>query len=88
MIKPLIIDTREPEEFDQSHVEGALNLSAMRFMTGAIPEELCDISKDQQIILYCRSGQRSNTVMQILKSHGFTNLTNGINQQQVEQKLK
>lgn len=84
----LIIDTREPHEYTQSHVEGAVNLSSMRFMSGDLPEELASIPKDQPIILYCRSGQRSNTVMQILKMHGFTNLTNGINEHHVVKLLE
>jgi len=84
----LIIDTREPAEYKQSHVDGALNLSSMRFMSGNLPDELAETPKDQPIVLYCRSGARSNTVMQILRMHGFTNLTNGINEHHVAKLLK
>lgn len=77
---PLVIDTREPDEFAAGHVAGALNISSRDFMSGQVPAQLARVAKDTPIILYCRSGQRSNTCMQILRQHGFTSLTNGINQ--------
>ena len=81
--KRLIIDTREPAEYAQSHVPGAINISTMQFMSGTVPAALKDTPKDQPIILYCRSGQRSNTCIQMLRMHGFTSLTNGINEHHV-----
>lgn len=83
----LIIDTREPSEFAQSHVPGAINISSMEFIRG-LPTQLTDVPKDQPIILYCRSGQRSNTCIQMLKAHGFMNLTNGINEHHVAKMLR
>lgn len=87
-MKPLVIDTREPAEFAASHVPGAINISTMQFMHGSLPTQLVDVGKDQPIILYCRSGQRSNTCIQLLKAHGFTNLTNGINEHHVAKMLR
>lgn len=78
----MIIDVREPYEFDASHVEGAINLPPQKLMGNL--DELKDTPKDTEIILYCRSGARSNVAMHILSSHGFTNLINGINQDHVE----
>lgn len=83
----LIIDAREPNEYKQSHVEGAVNLSSMQFMSG-LPSQLADTPRDQPIIVYCRSGARSNTVAQILSMNGFTNVKNGINEGHVAQFLK
>ncbi len=87
-MKYLIIDTREPFEYAASHVEGAVNISPAKFMTGEVPQELAGVAKNQPIIVYCRSGARSNTVSYILRSQGFTNITNGINEGRVEQLLK
>ena len=84
----LIIDTREPQEFARSHVEGAVNISVMEFASGTLPEALLDVSKDTPITLYCLSGQRSNTCSMILRGHCFTNLTNGVNEGRVRQMLK
>lgn len=84
---PIVIDTREPFEYEASHVEGAINIPPEEFMTGRIPEALADIDKSWPIILYCRSGQRSNTCSMILQQHGFINLINGTNEQRVRQML-
>ena len=77
----LIIDVREPQEYDSGHVAGAINLPPSELM-GDLPE-LAKVAKDTEIILYCRSGSRSNVAMQILRTKGFNNLVNGINQDQV-----
>ena len=84
----LIIDTREPSEFQQSHVDGAINIPPTEFMLGQIPKALRDVSKDSKIILYCRTGQRSNTCSMILRQFGFTNLVNGTSEQRVNAMLK
>lgn len=85
---PIIVDTREAFEYQTSHVDGALNISPEEFLTGEVPLKLRDIAKDQAIILYCRSGQRSNTCSMILRQHGFTKVINGINEQRVRQLIK
>ena len=87
-MEPIIIDTREPFEYAASHVEGSINISPSEFMQGGVPEKLRDVPKDQQIILYCRSGQRSNTCSMILRKYGFTNLVNGVNEGRVRALLK
>ena len=83
-----ILDTREPHEFAASHVEGAINTPPQTFMTGELPDFLTQANKSDEIIVYCRSGMRSNTVSQILRSHGFTNLVNGVNEHHVAKLLK
>lgn len=79
----LIIDVREPSEFASGHVEDAINIPPSVMMAG-LPSELTNTPKDTEIILYCFSGSRSNASMHFLRHYGFTNLTNGINKQQVE----
>jgi len=82
-VKYTIIDVREPEEYDSGHVDGAINLPPSDLMSNEI-EQLKDIPKDASIILYCRTGSRSNVAMHILQGMGYTNLVNGINKNQVE----
>ena len=84
----IIIDTREPEEYQQSHVSGAINLPSQSFMSDDKPQALKDAAPNDEIIVYCRSGMRSNTVSHRLHAFGFTNVKNGINQQHVEKYLK
>jgi len=81
----IIIDVREPFEFKMGHVKGALNIPPTTLMAG-VPKQLVDTPKDTEIILYCRSGARSNTSIRILEQYGFTNLINGINKDQVTAK--
>ncbi len=80
-----IIDVREPHEYQSGHVKGALNIPLDQISQEA--SELRSLSKDSNIIAYCRSGGRSNTAMNILHGLGYTNITNGINKEQVEAKL-
>lgn len=74
-----LIDTREPFEYASGHAEGAINIPSTEFMSGKMPKALEGVDKDEQLIVYCRSGQRANTCSMILKSLGFINITNGIN---------
>lgn len=78
----VIIDVREPYEYEAGHVEGAINIPPAELMAGA--KKLDGVRKETELILYCRTGSRSNASIQILKQLGFTNLVNGINAHQVE----
>lgn len=80
-----IIDVREPEQYEAGHVNGAVNISADELASGTT--KLDDISKETPIIVYCLSGSRSNVAKEILRDMGYTNVTNGINKQFVEQKI-
>lgn len=82
----IIIDVREPVEFNSAHVPGAINIPPAKIM-GGIPEELEDVAKDTPILLYCVSGSRSNVSIHILRQYGFTNLTNGKNMEYVKAKF-
>lgn len=86
-MQTIIIDTREPHEYERSHVDGAVNVPPQQFMTGSVPAVLESTSKETEIILYCRSGMRSNTVGHLLRQHGFTNIVNGVNEQHVQKLL-
>ncbi len=80
----IIVDVREPVEFDSGHIEGAINIPPSELMAGA--KALQEIPKDTEIILYCLSGSRSDVAKEILSGMGFTNLVKGINKQHVEAK--
>lgn len=76
-VKRFIVDVREPFEYETGHVEGALNIPPSELMSGAA--KLNGVDKDTELIVYCRTGSRSNASIQLLKQMGFTNLVNGIN---------
>ncbi len=77
----LIIDVREPIEYKMGHVKGAINIPVSRIHTA---RELEEIEKETEIILYCRSGSRSGMAISIMRQLGYTNLTNGVHQANVE----
>jgi phage shock protein E len=84
--KKIIIDVREPREFERGHVDGAINIPPKEIM--ARSPKLDEIDKDSEIVLYCISGSRSNICARLLAGYGFTNVVNGINQFHVETKHK
>lgn len=81
----IIIDVREPEEFANGHVEGAINIPPSELLGGA--SKLAGVPKNSKIIVYCLSGSRSNVAKNILESLGFTNVVNGINKYHVESRI-
>ncbi len=72
-----LIDVREPDEFEREHLQGAINIPSESLMSGA--PELKNIPKDTNLLIYCRTGSRSQIAINIFRSMGYTNLINGIN---------
>ena len=74
----IILDVRTPEEFVDKHIPGAINIPNETISTEEIPE-LPD--KDQLILVYCRSGNRSKQASEKLAALGYTNIVEfgGIN---------
>ena len=77
----IVIDVREPYEFSSGHIKGALNIPPADLMMGA--QQLKNIPKDANLIVYCRTGSRSNVAEHILRQQGYKNIINGINKDQV-----
>lgn len=80
----IYVDVRENDEYKRAHVENAINIPPSDILAGA--PQLKDVAKDTEIVLYCVSGSRSNVATNLLQSHGFTHLVNGVNAQQVSAK--
>ncbi len=73
-MKKIIIDVREKFEYKTGHADNAINIPLSGLRNNAI---LNDLSKDDELILYCRSGHRSAMAIATLKEKGFKNLVNG-----------
>ena len=67
----IILDVRTAAEFDEKHIPGAINIPNETIGTDAIPA-LPD--KDQLILVYCRSGNRSKQASEKLVKLGYTNI--------------
>ena len=74
----IILDVRTAEEYSEKHIPGAINIANESIGTEDIPE-LPD--KDQLILVYCRSGNRSKQASEKLVKLGYTNIVEigGIN---------
>jgi phage shock protein E len=61
-----LVDVRTAEEFRAGHIPGAVNIALQN-----LPERMATLSKEQPIVLYCRSGARSSNAAQMLTRAGF-----------------
>ena len=68
-----LIDVREPHEFAEGHIGGRL-VPVGKIQTMQV-EELEDL-KDEEVILYCRSGRRSMMACMVLDQLGFKDTYN------------
>lgn len=67
----IILDVRTEEEFAEGHIPNAVLIPDYEIAVRA-EEELKN--KDQQILVYCRSGRRSKAAAQTLVDLGYTNV--------------
>lgn len=66
-----IYDVRTADEYTAGHFAKALYWSLQDMQAGMLP----DVAKDTKIFVYCRSGNRSSQATALLKSAGYTNVT-------------
>lgn len=67
----IILDVRTQEEYAQKHIPGAICVPNETITTNEIPELP---QKDQLILVYCRSGNRSKQAAEKLAKLGYTNI--------------
>ena len=63
----VIVDVRTKKEFRAKHIKGAINLPIQELHNSYVR-----LSKNKEIVVYCRSGSRSSTATKLLRQHGFT----------------
>lgn len=67
------IDVRTKAEYEDGHKDGAMHHDIMDMMYGKFP----DIKKDEEVTLYCESGNRSMMAKTMMEQNGFTHVTDG-----------
>lgn len=75
----LLLDCREQDEWDRIRIEGATFIPMGEVATRV--EEISEY-KDKPVVVYCRSGRRSEVITNQLTELGFTdvkNMVGGIN---------
>jgi len=64
------LDVREPSEWDEYHAPNSTLIPL-----GELATRVNEVPKDKEIVVVCRSGNRSQQGRDILKQAGFTNVT-------------
>jgi|SRR5690606_1693289 len=67
-----LVDVRTPSEFASGSVKGAVNISLDK-----VSEQLPKFKGKKHIVVFCRSGNRSEQAKSILEKNGFDNVVNG-----------
>ena len=66
-----LLDVREPDEYAAGHIPG-ITLIPM----GEVASRLAELPRDKEIIVTCRTGNRSSQIADLLREQGFTNVHN------------
>ena len=67
-----LIDVRTQDEFDLGHIDGAINLD---FYSETFQNDILSLPKNETIVLYCRTNNRSSKTANILKENGFKEIS-------------
>ena len=78
-----LVDVRTPGEFAEGHVKGSVNIPL-----DLVTMELTKFKNKKNIIVFCRSGNRSGQAKTILEANGISNVTNGGTWEEVNQFVK
>lgn len=69
--RPLLLDVREPREFETCHIDGSRLMSM-----ATVPALIGDLPRDEDIVVICHHGGRSFQVAMFLQQQGFSRLFN------------
>jgi sulfur-carrier protein adenylyltransferase/sulfurtransferase len=67
----LLLDVREPYEWETGHLENSQHIPMRQ-----IPAQVDSLPRDTEIVVMCRSGQRSANVQQYMLNSGFQKVKN------------
>jgi hydroxyacylglutathione hydrolase len=63
---PLVLDVRNPKEFEKSRIEGGVNIPLNH-----LRERIGELPRDRTVIVHCAGGYRSSIAAGILQQHGI-----------------
>ncbi len=69
--KPVMIDVRQPWEFDVCRIDGAKPMPM-----SSIPARYMELDRNAELVVICHHGARSYQVCMFLEQQGFTNVNN------------
>ena len=62
----VVLDVRTVSEYDGDHLEGAINIPVE-----VLSQHLSELNKNDELLVYCRTGNRSTTAVGILRENGY-----------------
>jgi len=71
--KGLLLDVRTAEEFNEGHIEGAVNID---FYGDTFENSLDSLDPQTTVLVYCQAGGRSGQAMEMLNNKGFSEVYN------------
>jgi len=69
--KPLLLDVREPWEWQTARIEGSLHMPMRE-----LPARLAEIDPESEVVAICHHGGRSQQVALFLEKNGFSRVHN------------
>lgn len=67
-----LVDVRSSSEFETGHVKGSVNIPLDQ-----VQNQLSKFKDKKNIVVFCRSGNRSSQAKSILERNGYLNVING-----------
>jgi len=64
----VLLDVRTPDEFSQARIAGAINID---FYEADFRDRLAELDRDATYVVYCRTGNRSATAVEMMQELGF-----------------
>ncbi|MBB6610537.1 rhodanese-like domain-containing protein [Pontibacter sp. Tf4] len=69
----VVLDVRTPYEFQEGHLEGAVNID---YTSPDFEKEIAKLDTAATYLLYCKSGNRSSKATTVMKNNNFNNIYN------------
>ena len=66
-----LVDVRTPEEYEEGHIDEFQNID---FLSDTFLEDIKKLDKNKPVIVYCKSGGRSERCSKLLVEKGFTKI--------------
>lgn len=69
----ILVDMRDPQEFAEGHIPGAINIPSDKFAAGSAV-----LDKEKLVVVYCKSGGRSYTAYRKLQKLDYSKIVQAI----------